>query len=135
MIAALKQKEPHLYTLNYQNTVLGYALVTNLSHESLSLFESNQNLLLSKQRIIEIKNFGLFPEVLGQRHGNYFLAKLFERLFESCDIIYLSSRSTNHQKVILFYERMGMTVFHKEILENDFLDFYFNQNNTIGNGK
>ncbi|NJN46013.1 MAG: hypothetical protein HC808_05495 [Candidatus Competibacteraceae bacterium] len=34
-------------------------------------------------------------------------------------MIYLTSRNTNHAKVIPFYEGLGMTVVHKETLPDD----------------
>lgn len=69
--------------------------------------------------VIEIENFGLFPEYTGRRLGHSFLTLVFDELFKTYDNVYLTTRSTNHRGVISFYESMGMRVIYTEELACD----------------
>ncbi len=73
----------------------------------------------SLNKVIEIENFGLFPEYTGKALGQSFLAQVFADLFETFENVYLTTRSTNHKGVIPFYERMGMRVIYKEKMQDD----------------
>lgn len=68
---------------------------------------------------VEIKYFGLFLEETGKGYGGVFLERLFTRLFKHHDEIYLSTRSTNHKKVVPFYIGMGMNVIKREYKPDD----------------
>lgn len=74
--------------------------------------------------VIEIENFGLFPEYTGQGLGPSFLAQVFDALMPDYDHIYLTTRSTNHKGVIPFYERMGMRILCREQMPDDLVESY-----------
>lgn len=111
---ALKQrvynKESHLYLLNNFNEVTGYCFAVK---------RADLTTTFNRNAITEIENFGLFPEHTGKQYGGTFLPLIFEKLFEHNDIVYLTTRSTNHTKVVSFYESLGMKVIQKEELEDD----------------
>jgi ribosomal protein S18 acetylase RimI-like enzyme len=80
-----------------------------------------QRRLPANSRPIEILKIGLYDEFTGQGHGNAYLAKMLEILFDRghYDIVYLNTRDTNHQGVLRFYARNGIDVFFEESLPND----------------
>lgn len=67
----------------------------------------------------EIENFGLFPEHTGRGYGQTFLPLVFAALLSGADTVYLTSRSTNHAKVIPFYRQLGMDVIQAERQQDD----------------
>lgn len=74
---------------------------------------------LTGEHPIEIKYFGLFIEETGHGYGGPILQELFARLFERHDEIYLSTRSSNHEKVVSFYQKMGMHMAGQELQSDD----------------
>lgn len=122
-IATLLQKpQTCLYLLQKDVQTVGYALISEGKQDFSPLFPAQKNLAAKKQKIIEIENFGLFPEFTGKKFGRTFLPALFDILFAEYDVVYLSSRSTNHARVIPFYTNLGMRILRQEQLENDLLD-------------
>lgn len=95
---------------------IGYALISKFSEDSTVL-----NFKPDFGKIIEIENFGFFPTYTGKRYGERILERLFRTLFLDYDLIYLSSRSTNHNKVVPFYKRMGMVLMLQEVLTDDLI--------------
>lgn len=91
---------------------IGYALTRPL--ESLTL-------AFAGRRVTEIENFGLLPSENGKGYGIGFLHAVMDHLFKDADTVYLSTRSTNHPKVVKFYEEAGMQVIAREILPDDLL--------------
>ncbi len=73
------------------------------------------------RKTIEIENFGLFEGQSGHNYGDTALPKVLGILLEDNDNVYLTSRSTNHPKVIPFYEENGMKVIHQEVLADDLI--------------
>jgi ribosomal protein S18 acetylase RimI-like enzyme len=106
-------ENPHsrLYIFKRGEQLIGYSLVT----------PSKEDAVKDYKNLIEIENFGLFLEQTGKGYGNILLQKLFATLFEQYDSIYLTSRSTNHHKVIPFYQNNGMTVIKTEHLPDDLI--------------
>lgn len=107
---ALHQRIAHpstmIHLFRYFNRIIGYGLTTE-----------RPDLSTTFKRVAEIENFGLCPEYNGKGLGNHLLHETFNYLFEQgYSYIHLESRSTNHEKVIPFYQRNGMKVI--EIEEN-----------------
>lgn len=84
--------------------VIGYALTRNDN---------------SKIYTVEIENFGLFPEHNGKGYGQTFMSLLLDELLKSSDVVRLETRSTNHPKVVNFYQSCGFHVVKAELLPND----------------
>ena len=101
-----------LFELRNEAKTVGFAL-TN-ANRNLSKF-------FNDKAVTEIENFGLFPEHTGKNLGKVFLPMLFDRLFETADVVYLSTRSTNHPGVVKFYQDCGMRVLAREEKPNDLL--------------
>ncbi|MFY0601631.1 MAG: hypothetical protein JXR03_18300 [Cyclobacteriaceae bacterium] len=99
-----------LFLLKKFDEVKGYCLAID---------RSDLTSQFNKHSVEEIENFGLFPEFNAQGFGKTFLPLIFNELFKKHDYIYLSSRSTNHEKVIPFYQKLGMKTLKTEILEDD----------------
>lgn len=71
------------------------------------------------RKTIEIENFGLFRGQTGNDYGDTALARVLGLLLSDNDNVYLTSRSTNHPKVVPFYIANGMTLIHQEVLPDD----------------
>jgi hypothetical protein len=117
----LARPDTALYVFRHNETEVGYAMVNAGKADFSGIFPGSADQEEKLKSIIEIENFGLFPEHTGRQYGRHFLAKLFETLFQGYDIVYLSSRSTNHSRVIPFYEGIGMRVLYTETLPDDLL--------------
>jgi ribosomal protein S18 acetylase RimI-like enzyme len=102
----LRQSDSRMYLCKRNGVPIGYTFIVPASNLLRPYVGQDQDL----SRVVEIENFGLFPEFTGFGYGRYFLREVFKELFESYDTIYLSTRSTNHAKVVPFYEEMGMKV-------------------------
>jgi len=105
------------FLLKKGENLIGYCLATN----------SSESVAVNFDNLIEIENFGFFPEYTGKGYGGVILNMVFDYLFEEYEHVYLTSRSTNHPKVINFYKRNGMKIIHKDVLPDDLVkDFdYF----------
>jgi len=91
----------HLFLFERFNKAIGYSLT--IARPDLSKTFNMQ--------VAEIENFGLKPAYTAKGYGGYFLNQVLSRLFnEGYEKVYLESRSTNHKKVVPFYERNGMSV-------------------------
>lgn len=114
----LKEPKSRLFLLRKNESVIGYCLVTPTDFEATRvLFENGY--IESYSKVIEIENFGLFPEHTGQKFGRFFLPQIFKTLFQNYNIVYLTTRSTNHERVVPFYLDMGMSLIKTETLPND----------------
>jgi hypothetical protein len=60
--------------------------------------------------LVEIENYGLFPEHNAKGHGGPLLRLVMAELIKDADNIILYSRSTNHKKVPAFYSRQNMVM-------------------------
>ncbi len=70
-------------------------------------------------KVTEIENFGMFPEFNGKGFGKAHLPMMFEELFKSCDMVYLTTRSSNHAKVVKFYQDCGMKILQQDLMADD----------------
>jgi hypothetical protein len=77
---------------------------------------------IGTNNIGRIENYGLFLEETAHGYGKFFLPRIFEMLFQQYDAVYLTTRSTNHPRVVPFYKSLGMTVIKTEVLEDDLID-------------
>lgn len=103
-------KGSHLFLLNNFNTAVGYCF---------AIKRNDLTSTFNRHAVTEIENFGLFLEHTGKGYGRTFLPLVFEKLFEENDLVYLTTRSTNHAKVVPFYTSLGMQVIKTEELEDD----------------
>lgn len=111
----LQAPETRLHLFGHQDQVLGYCLAGTVKQDLSDIFTESA----TGASVIEIENFGLFPEHTGKRYGQTFLPAVFSHLFQDYDAVYLTTRSTNHGKVVPFYQGLGMSVIHTEILPDD----------------
>jgi GNAT superfamily N-acetyltransferase len=102
----------HFYLAYEGQNLIGYCLA--------SPCEERTGKALDK--VIEIENFGLFPEYTGKALGQSFLAQTFDDLFQTYNNVYLTTRSTNHKGVIPFYTKMGMRVIYRESMLDDLVE-------------
>lgn len=116
--ARLAEPDTRLFYLNADGQTVGYCLVTAYRHDLRHAFNSASH-NLSRDQICEIENVGLFPEHTGKGYGRTFLPLIFEELLKDHEIVYLSTRSTNHAGVVPFYQRLGMRVTDIENRLND----------------
>ena len=111
----LESDTSRLFIFKKGQQLIGYCFIT----------ESEEQQVTPYKNLIEIENFGFFPEHTKKGYGHFFLNNIFEILFQEYDHIYLTTRSTNHSKVVPFYERNDMSVIAKECLNDDLLyEFY-----------
>lgn len=76
------------------NDLIGYALFT-----------------CDARQQAELEDFGFFPEFTGCGYGGAFLGQILRRMKDlGIKTVWLTSRSTNHPKVIDFYKKAGFQV-------------------------
>lgn len=107
----LDAPDTELFVLRVDGRIVGYTLVTHPNDAICAQF--------APRRVIEIENYGLFLNETGKGYGKIFLPAIFSLLLKTNDVVYLSSRSTNHAKVIAFYQRLGMQIIKTETLPDD----------------
>lgn len=118
--ARLAEPDTRLFYLNAEGVTVGYCLVTAYRHDLRLAFNgSSRN--LDRNQICEIENIGLFPEHTGKGYGQTFLPLILDELFQDYEMIYLSTRSTNHSGVRPFYQKLGMRITDIELRKNDLL--------------
>lgn len=98
-----------LLSLLKDNKEIGYSLITE-ARASLS----DKFFRAADGKFAEIENIALAISESGKGYGRHYLGEIFKDLFRDHDGVYLSSRSTNHSKVLSFYQKMGMTLLHTE---------------------
>lgn len=98
-----------LLSLLKYNKEIGYSLITE-ARASLS----EQFFRAADGKFAEVENIALAFNENGKGYGRYYLAEIFKDIFKDHDGIYLSSRSTNHNGVLRFYQKMGMTLLQVE---------------------
>ena len=76
---------------------------------------------IGTHNIAQIENYGLFLEETAHGYGKYFLPRIFEKLFQKYDAVYLTTRSTNHPRVVPFYQGLGMRIIKSEEQEDDLI--------------
>jgi hypothetical protein len=102
----LKDDETQFFEIKRHGIQIGYVLATKLEGCGNS---------------IEIENFGLYPAHTGHDYGDTALPMALEALLEDYEHVYLTTRSTNHPKVVPFYQRHGMRLLDQETLPNDIM--------------
>lgn len=112
----LEAPDTRLFILRRDSMPIGFCHIGALRAEGQKVVSGH---IKDTKACIEIKHFGFFVEETGKGYGRYFLPKLFDILFQKYDTIYLSTRDTNHDRVIPFYESLGMNRFHSEALPSD----------------
>jgi ribosomal protein S18 acetylase RimI-like enzyme len=66
----------------------------------------------------EIADFGLLPQCTGCGHGTIFLGLLLEQMWrKDRSRVWLSTRSTNHPRVVEFYRRFGFREFRPDSVD------------------
>lgn len=73
---------------------------------------------------IEIYKIGLFPEFTNKGWGKHFVPQVLQALFTDVShpsVVYLNTRSTNHNGVISFYRSLNMHVIHAENYPDDLI--------------
>lgn len=115
----LAHPETRLYLLKQDDQTVGYCLSTGYFDPLSYVFQQAAGGVHERRQICEIENFGLFPECTGKGYGQGLLPMIFEDLFKAYEVVYLSSRSTNHSKVIDFYKNLGMRVTLVEEMPDD----------------
>lgn len=109
--ARLRDPKTRMFNLKKGEKLVGYCLAT----------ASEEDVAKQYKNPIEIENFGLFLEYTNMGYGNFFLQGLFQELLKQYDTIYLSTRSTNHAKVVPFYQKNGMILVKSERKMDDLL--------------
>ncbi len=112
----MRDPRTSLYGLYLDDKEVGLCLVMQPREERRDL--------LSGANPTEIKWFGLQLEHTNKGLGGSYLAALFDNLFKFHDEVYLSTRSTNHARVVPFYLNMGMKIVGKDIKPDDVLHEY-----------
>jgi len=70
--------------------------------------------------VSEIENFAIDVDYNGRGYGSPFFRYVCKDIFSNyAEAIFLSTRSTNHDKVLPFYERLGMKIIKQEVMRND----------------
>jgi hypothetical protein len=118
--ARLAHADTRLFLLRAGTENVGYCLKTAYFDKISYLFDAAaQGKRIKRAQVCEIENFGLFPKYTGKGYGPTFLPLLFDEFFKDYRVIYLSSRSTNHAKVQVFYKDLGMKVTRVEVFPDD----------------
>ena len=123
-IAELIQKPGiQLFLLKKNNGTIGYCLIHDEDIDLSTLFNYNTT---SQQpiKIGRIEGVGLYPEKTNKTYGHFFLTEMLKKLFETgYTHTYLSSRGTNHPRVVPFYKDiMKMTLIGTETKPDDHID-------------
>jgi ribosomal protein S18 acetylase RimI-like enzyme len=99
----LADDKVELWQFYNRSTLIGYALFT-----------------CDAQGAAEMEDFGFFPEYSGMGLGNFFLSEIIKRMAEiGVSKVWLTTRSTNHPKVISFYEKAGFKIVSQIPIENN----------------
>ncbi len=106
----ISDSRSRLYTLHLNEKEIGYSLT--VPRDDLSK--------IFRVQVGEIENFGIAVKQNGNGYGAPFFKHVCNELFQQgFDAIFLSTRSTNHEKVLPFYEKLGMSVIKQVIRKND----------------
>ena len=108
--ARISDSRSRLYTLLLDDKEIGYSLT--VPRDDLSE--------IFRVRVGEIENFGVVVEHNGSGYGAPFFKYVCNELFkQGFDAVFLSTRSTNHEKVLPFYEKLGMNIIKQVTKKND----------------
>lgn len=110
-IAGLKERfnTATMYSLTHHNEIVGYCMAIPRKDLSISFM----------RRVGEIENFGLFKSQTAKGHGPALLPLILSDMFNAYTTVYLETRSTNHPKVVPFYQSQGMHVLASDAHEDD----------------
>lgn len=98
-----------IYSLTHDHEIVGYCMA--IPRKDLSIGFG--------RRVGEIENFGLFNSQTARGHGPALLPLIFSDMFNRYSTVYLESRSTNHPKVVSFYQAQGMHLLASDNHEDD----------------
>jgi ribosomal protein S18 acetylase RimI-like enzyme len=98
-------------------SVIGYCLQTPTTENFSHVFDNK--IPNGMHLATEIENYGLMPDFTGLGYGGHFLNAILEDIFSRYTGVYLSTRSTNHPKVPLFWQDQGFTLSKSETLHDD----------------
>lgn len=127
--ALLKDRHTRLFLLRRADRNVGYCLTAapRLTPRLRGKLGCKPEHNRFRPDVIEIENFGLFPEHTGKGYGQYFLPAMLGMLFAAGhETVYLSTRSTNHSRVVPFYEGVGFNVIDRETLVDDLIEIAAN---------
>ena len=106
----ISDSRSRLYSLLLNEKQIGYSLT--VPRDDLSK--------IFRVQVGEIENFGLSVKHNGHGYGAPFFKHVCNELFQQgFDAIFLSTRSTNHEKVLPFYEKLGMSIIKQVTKKND----------------
>jgi len=111
----LDKPNVHLFILQKGESDIGYCLMHEEALDLSAQFKgkaANQN----NAKIMRIEGFGLFGDERYHGQGAYFLQQMLAYIFEQqqADYAYLTSRGTNHPKVVPFYQQNGFQLIGHE---------------------
>lgn len=121
LVEVLSQPDSRLWLFKWGHETVGFCCAANVEPSLVEIFQAKAGANEHAPTVSEIYKIGLFNEFTGHGWGRAFLGKVFAALFADCDAVYLNTRSTNHDKVVPFYESVGMRVAHAEECEDDLL--------------
>jgi len=83
-----------LWLFLYDAEPIGYSLIT-----------------CAEDKTVELEDFGFFPEFCNRGYGQFLLSKMLERMKAlGMEKVWLTSRSSNHSKVVPFYQKAGFII-------------------------
>lgn len=111
----LAAPQTRFFDIVHKGQSAGYALITAYDTGLSSVFDQKS----MGQSVIEIENFGLFQGQTGHNVGDDALELLLKDLFKDHETVYLTTRSTNHPKVLGFYLDHGFQILRQDICPDD----------------
>lgn len=124
IVERLNDPVTQLLLLKKDDDVIGYCLVAPFKDELKYTFNTHaRSRPVANDNVIEIENFGLLKEETKHGYGAAYLMAIFDRLFKDKQRshVYLSTRTTNHPRVVAFYRAAGMHITGIEQQEDDLL--------------
>lgn len=110
----LEDPNSRYFYIYYKEIPVGYVFANKPKSLAFEFFKSSQG-----KSTIEIENIGLFDGFTGMGIGDTALPKALGMLLADNDYVYLSTRSTNHDRVVPFYEDNGMVVLQRDTMNDD----------------
>ena len=118
------------YSFRAGNEVVGGVIIANVEEDLAKIYRLARDKGATDvtpamaAKSIEIYKIGLFPEHTKQGWGRHFLGQVLTDQFNSAqnpEVVYLNTRSTNHDGVLGFYMQFNMNVIHAQSYPDDIL--------------